>query len=268
MKKAIVIFLMSVLVFTACGNGNSTDNNGSTPENTPMNTPVSTPELVETEPAELPAPTPTPEPAPAVHEQEPIRVFENGNANVRLFPDGTFIANLANFRRITGTYTELGESGEIVILFSYNGVLVRESGTVSTFETSDVLTQLFGEIIGDVLTIPAEWDEELLRLDYVYRDYPLVFANETGQKITLNADSSFTAEFINDVLIIGYHAMRERDVVFIPGSPSANSSGNVQGTFLDCRIRTRTLEDETEITVLAIPDLWAEVSGGGDFVLQ
>ena len=269
----MVIVLMSL--FAACGNGEEIDN--STPDTVTEDLPAENDVTVEPDPDELDDEEP---PVVIVYaEPNPIRVFENGNANVRLFPDGTFIANMFNFKRVTGTYTELGEEDESVILFSYNGVTLREGSSVSFFEPTGLM-QLFGEINGEILTIPEEWDpeEDIPRVEFEYRAYPLIFANETGQSVSLNADSSFTANLIDDIVLIGYHAMRSNMVVLVPGSPSANSNGVIAGTFLDVRLRTRVeeiapeVEGEAPVTVefttMDIPELWAEISGGGVFRLQ
>ena len=159
--------------------------------------------------------------------QGQIRVFENGNANIRLFPDRTFIANLFHNTKITGTYTEMTDRRETAVLFS---------GQDSSSEASPVT--VVGGIVDGVLTIPEDWDDSHGHgMDFAYRAYPLVFIGEGGQRIILRADNSFEANFANDAVIIGFYGIRATSATFAPGSPTFDRNGTPVGTFLLAELR-------------------------------
>lgn len=169
--------------------------------------------------------------------QGEIRVFENGNANVRLFADGTFIANLFHNTKITGTYTEMTDGREIAVLFTYGGIN-NMAGGVGTFEATGSVT-VVGGILDGVLTIPIDWDDGHGHgMDFAYRAYPLVFIGENNQNITLFADNTFELNLAGDVRVIGFYGIRATSVTFVPGSPTFDRNGNPVGTFLLAELRT------------------------------
>jgi hypothetical protein len=158
--------------------------------------------------------------------QEYIRVFENGNANIRLFPDGTFIANLFHNIKITGTYTEMTDGREIAVLFTHSCA-------------DNALVTVVGGIVNDILTIPEDWDDGHGHgMDFAYREYPLVFIGEGGQRITLNADNTFHANLADGVTIIGFYGIRAGSVTFVQGSPTFDRGGVPVGEFLLAELRT------------------------------
>jgi len=160
-----------------------------------------------------------------------IRVFENGNANIRLFPDGTFIANLFHNTKITGAYTEMSDGQEIAVLFTYSGINNLSHG-VSAFEATGLVT-VVGGIVDDILTIPEDWDDGHGHgIDFVFRPYPLVFMGENGQRIILHGDNTFEANFANDVRVLGFYGIRATSITFVPGSPTFDGHGMPVGTFL------------------------------------
>jgi len=172
----------------------------------------------------------------AINAQEHIRVFENGNANVRLFPDGTFIANLFHNTKITGTYTEMTDGREVAVLFTYSGIN-NISGGVSSFESTG-LTTVVGGIVDNVLTIPEDWDDGHGHgMAFTFRAYPLVFIGDDGQRIILHADSTFEASLANNVRIIGFYGIRATSITFVPGSPTFDRNGNPVGIFLFAELR-------------------------------
>jgi len=172
-----------------------------------------------------------------INVREYIRVFENGNANVRLFPDGTFIANLFHNTKITGTYTEMTAGYETAVLFTYSGIN-NISGGISSFESTGLVT-VVGGIVEDVLTIPIDWDDGHGHgMDFAFRAYPLVFIGDNDQRITLHADNTFEANLANDIRIIGFYGMRATSVTFVPGSPTFDRNGIPVGTFLLAELRT------------------------------
>ena len=226
-------------------------------------------------------------PAAQEPEQKPrqIRVFENGSASIKLFPDETFIANLFHNTKITGTYTEKTEGGETAVLFAYNGINAIEDG-VNTFTAAGTVTAV-GGILNGALTIPEDWEDGHGHGDnFIYREYPLVFAGSQGQKIILNADNTFVANFSNEVTIIGFYGIRSSSVTFVPGSPTFNGSGVLSGTVLLARLLVEDdghddhddhvdehdehddHDGDDKSVVLEIPDLWVKISGGSEFVLQ
>jgi hypothetical protein len=153
--------------------------------------------------------------------QGSIRVFENGNANIRLFPDRTFIANLFHNTKITGMYAEVTDGHETAVLFTHSGMTV------------------VGGIVDDILTIPEDWDDGHGHgMDFAYRAYPLVFMGENGQKIILDADNTFEANLAGNEKIIGFYGIRAASVTFAPGSPTFDRNGVPVGTFLAAELRT------------------------------
>jgi len=169
--------------------------------------------------------------------REHIRVFENGNANVRLFPDGSFIANLFHNTKITGAYSEMTQGHETAVLFTYGGI-TNLSGGVSTFDVTGPVTAV-GGIVNDVLTIPEDWDDGHGHgMDFSYREYPLVFVGENDQRIILNADNTFVADLSSDVTIIGFFGVRATSITFVPGSPTFTGDGVPVGTFLFAELRS------------------------------
>ena len=166
-----------------------------------------------------------------------IRVFENGNTNIRLFPDGTFVANLFHNSKKTGIYSELTQNNETAVLFTYGGTLSLE-GVVSSFDSAGLLT-VVGGIVEDVLTLPEDWDDGHGHgLDFAFRAYPLVFIGENDQRITLFADNTFSASFDSGVTVIGYYGMRATSITFVPGSPTFSSDGTPVGSFLYAQLRS------------------------------
>jgi hypothetical protein len=283
---SIIMFAICILfAFTACSKGGNNNENEQT-----------TSETTVTDISEIPISVPeTP---------DKIRVYENGNANVKLFPDGTFIANLFHNSKITGTYSEITDGVEIAIFFDYNGFLTNED-EINTFELTGHMS-VVGGILDNVLKIPVDWDDGHGHgLDFDYKEYPVVFADPNGQQIVLNADNTFTAKFKNDVTVLGYYTPRKSIITFVPGSPVSNRDGDIVGSFLVAEItggeeddddetgetsETETTEvlqgneettadndngggqDEaadakTEIT-LKLPEIWFEASGGSAFALQ
>ena len=218
MKKlsALIISLALVLSLTACDNDDVVDD---APETAPI-TDEASPETDDVE-------------SRSTEMSGQIRVFENGTASVKLFPDGTFIANLFHNSKITGTYVELVDdaSGDIAVKFSYNGMSVPSDGGITFGVTG--FTTVVGSIVDNVLTLPEDWDDGHGHgMEFSYRAYPVVFASEDGQTITLNADNTFVASFNNDVKIIGYYSMRATTITFLQGSPSSDSDGNIVGMSL------------------------------------
>jgi len=232
--QVIVILLMSLLVFAACGKKtNDNTQNNTTPE-TPLNNAEPGVAVVGGDSEN------NDEEAVLLNAEGKIRVFQNGDANIRLYPldvkeqRGHFIANLFDFMKITGTYTELtdDESGDSAIMFSYNGRTIRTARQNQSFEVTGIKSDE-GVIRDNVLTVPEEWaggevdSNGLPRVNFTYRAYPIVFSNDIGQTITLNADDSFVADFSDDILILGFYTLRSDWIVFVPGNPSTNSSGEV-----------------------------------------
>jgi len=166
-----------------------------------------------------------------------IRVFENGNANVRLLPDGSFMANLFHNTTITGTYTEMTDGRETAVLFTYSGINNHSRG-VSSFEQTNPVT-VVGGIANGILTIPEDWDDGHNHgMDFTFTAYPMVFIGENDQRITLHADNTFEAILANDVMIIGFFGMRAASITFVPGSPTFDRNGVPIGTFLSAELRT------------------------------
>ena len=164
-----------------------------------------------------------------------IRVFERGNSNIRLFPDGNFIANLWHNTKISGTYRELTQGDETAVLFTHNGK-THLAGGVSTFENTGTVT-VVGGIVDGILTMPIDWDDGHGHgMEFNFIAYPLVFLGENGQRITLYADNTFVASFAGDVTIIGFYGMRAASVSFVPGSPTFSSGGLPVGSFLLARL--------------------------------
>ena len=77
----------------------------------------------------------------AVFSERNTRVFTDGRQSVNLMQNGNFNAQLSHGVTRSGTYHEEFVDGETVITFVTNGV--SEQGT----------------IVGDVLTLPGEWDD-------------------------------------------------------------------------------------------------------------
>ena len=168
-----------------------------------------------------------------------IRVFENGNANVRLFPDGTFIANLFHNTKVTGTYSEVTQGNETAVLFSYGGISYLSDG-VSSFEATGATT-VVGGLVDNVLTIPEDWDDGHGHgMDFPFRAYPIVFVGENNQNILLHADNTFVANFDGAASITGFYGLRANSITFVPGSPTFNSSGVPVGSFLFARLGLRS----------------------------
>jgi len=220
------------------------------------------------------------EPALEPEKPEQIRVFENGNVNIRLFPDGTFIANLFHNSRITGTYTEMTQGDETAVLFTHNGITTAESGAVS-FETPGRVT-VVGGIAGGVLTMPEDWDDgHGHSRDFMYQAYPMVFAGSDNQEIILYADNTFAANFAGDIKILGFYAIRRTNITFALGSPGFSNSGVPTGIFLLAELITggdggREYDeddyehghDEESALILELPGIWAEAAGESTFTLQ
>lgn len=160
-----------------------------------------------------------------------IRVFERGNANIRLLPDGTFIANLWHNTKISGTYTEMTLGNETAVLFTHNGKTLSGGG-VNTFVPTGFVT-VVGGIVDGILTMPEDWDDGHNHgMEFAFIQYPLVFVGENNQRITMFADKTFTAEFSDGIKIIGYYGIRATSVTFVPGSPSFSGNGVPVGSFL------------------------------------
>jgi len=98
-----------------------------------------------------------------------IRVFESGKANIWLFPEGIFVANLYHNTKITGTFTEMTQGNETALLFTYHGIHKATDG-VSSFNATGQTT-VVGGIVNGVLTIPEDWDDGHGHgNDFVYKD--------------------------------------------------------------------------------------------------
>ena len=166
-----------------------------------------------------------------------IRVFERGNANIRLFPDGTFVANLWHNTKVTGTYRELTQGHETAVLFTHSGKTLLSGGESTFYETGTVT--VVGGIVDDILTMPEDWDDghgHGMEFDFIA--YPLVFVGDYDQSIVLNADNTFVANFVGDITVIGFYGMRAASVTFSPGSPTFSSGGLPVGSFLHARFLT------------------------------
>jgi hypothetical protein len=77
----------------------------------------------------------------ATNQQSETRVFTAGNQKVTLSDDGTFSAQLAHGVTKSGTYTENSTGSVTIISFIYDGK--TENGNIN----------------GNVLTLPNEWDD-------------------------------------------------------------------------------------------------------------
>ena len=73
--------------------------------------------------------------------QSQARVFAGGSQTVTLYRNGKFSARLSHNVQRNGTYTENTVGGMTTISFT-------SDGTIAT-----------GEITGDILTLPDEWDD-------------------------------------------------------------------------------------------------------------
>ena len=164
-----------------------------------------------------------------------IRVFERGNANIRLFPDGTFIANLWHNTKISGTYRELVQGSETAVLFTHSGI-TNLSGGASSFEETGLVT-VVGGITDDIMTMPEDWDDGHGHgMEFAFITHPLVFVCENNQRVTLNADNTFVANFDGDVTIIGFYGKRSTSITFVPGSPAFTLAGLPIGSFLPAQL--------------------------------
>ena len=160
-----------------------------------------------------------------------IRIFKRGNANIRLYPDGTFIANLWHNTKVTGTYRELTHGNETAVMFTHSGITTATGG-VSSFEETGLVT-VVGGIVDGILTMPEDWDDGHGHgMEFTFTPYPIVFVCENDQRITLYADNSFVANFANDVTIFGFYGIRTNSVTFVTGSPTFNGTGVPIGSFL------------------------------------
>ncbi|MCL2456083.1 MAG: hypothetical protein FWD19_00870 [Defluviitaleaceae bacterium] len=227
--------------------------------------------------ADLEKATADPDELPDEDEKITLRVFYNGNSDVWLYPDGRFIFNYFHNIKKSGTYTEIFEEEKTIVHFTHNGAL-HIGSRAPFFEPSGFLpVTVTGVIEENFLTIPEEWDDDCEHgVEFRLRQ-PLVFiAEDNDNKITLNVDRTFIAEFYDEILVLGYFAARSRaldhdptdgdpmpymynSVTFIPGMPTFNTSGVLQGAIFAVPIR--------EGKILTIPDPWISIAGAETFIL-
>ncbi|MCL2049135.1 MAG: hypothetical protein FWG87_10460 [Defluviitaleaceae bacterium] len=203
-----------------------------------------------------------------------LRVYYNGNSDVWLNVDGTFILNYFDHAKISGTYTERTESGRTTVRFTHNGGMTVDGRDAVYTPTSFEPVTVVGTIAGNVLHLPTEWDEGF-GTEYRLR-VPLVFVSESDNRITLNVDRTFTAEFYDNVLIVGVYAPRARaydyvsndgipqpyfynSITFIHGMPVFNTSGSLQSAAFAVPV--------TNGNTLTIPEPWVGIAGAETFSL-
>lgn len=204
-----------------------------------------------------------------------LRVFYNGNSDVWLYPDGRFIMNYFHNTKITGTYSEIPDprgGDESALMFTHNGKSHFNNEDGASFEWSgEIPVTVVGGIANGILTIPEDWEDDHGHGNKYKLREKLVFAAENGNKITLNVDRSFTAEFSYGIKIMGYYAARAyavenetpyvyNNVIFIPGAPGFSSSGELLGAVFVAPV--------TDGTSLLLPEEWAAVAGEWIFELQ
>jgi len=205
------------------------------------------------------------------------RVFYNGNSDIWLFPDGTFILNYFHNTKYSGTYEEKTEGNETAVLFTYNGAALIASGESSYEPSGNSPVTVVGGIVDNILTIPEDFEDDHGHGNKYKQRETLVFEGGNGNKITLNTDRSFIAEFNNGIKIMGYYAIRAfaqdhnpaegtpmpygfNSVTFIPGMPTFNASGELGGAVFAVPI--------VNGTTLTIPEVWVGIAGAETFILQ
>jgi len=77
----------------------------------------------------------------AAYSERNTRVFTDGRQTVNLMQNGNFNAQLSHGVTRSGAYYEELSNGETIITFITNGVNEQ------------------GSLVGDVLTLPSEWDD-------------------------------------------------------------------------------------------------------------
>ena len=196
MKKLttlLLTLLMLTALFTGCA-PTEPANPDVTPDTTPTVTPTESPSAV------------PPEGDVGSGDSPPLRVFTSGDEKVLLLPDRLFFAKLSHGTVIYGYFYELTEGDEAAVVFRYNDDSEME----------------IGGILGDVLTIPAAWDDGHGHdLDYTLSDQTLVFLGEDDQSVTLNADNTYIVDFGSDVVSTGTYSFIGQRVIFAVGEDAA-----------------------------------------------
>jgi len=232
-----------------------------------------------------------------------LRVFYNGNSDVWLFPDGTFILNYFHHTKISGTYEEMPnpDGDDIAIVFTHNGRSLYGSSHAhdhshghnhshghdhahepvhgaSFAPSSDGVVTVVGGIDGNYLTLPEEWEDDHGHGSHYRLRETLVFSGPNGNRITLNTDRSFVAEFNDGIMILGYYMVRafaldhnpsegepmpyvHNAITFIPGMPTFSADGDLQGAVFAVPITEGG-------TTLTIPGPWVEIAGAEAFTLE